>query len=412
MHYTLSQLNSLVKEVIERQMDYAYWLQAEISSLSVRGHCYIDLIEKDGKTNTPVAKARANCWANVWPHVANRFLREAGTPLRAGMKVLLQVRPNFHQSFGFSWVINDIDPTFTVGDMQRRREEITRRLKEEGIYDLQKQLPFSPFAKNIAVISAESAAGYGDFCNQLHSNSAGFAFRTELFPATMQGETVEQSVIAALDRIFQRQHEFDCVVIIRGGGAVADMSGFDTLPLAENVAQFPLPVITGIGHERDTCVLDLISHTRVKTPTAAAVLLIDNLQATLDTICQAQDRIERMAKQIIQSQQLRLQALAQQIPALFSLVCVRQTTRLDKLYDRATNALRRTIDSENHRLQLLSERLRALDPTLLLARGYSMTFVGNQLITSPHQVSPGDTVRTLLKEGWIETEVSPGPPAP
>jgi len=200
------------------------------------------------------------------------------------MKVLLKVYPQFHESYGFSWIVTDIDPSFTLGDMQRRRLEIIRTLKEEGVFDLNRELTLSAFAQRIAVISSENAAGYGDFSNQLAMNQYGFSFKTTLFEAVMQGERVEASVIEALDTVNRYRDNYDCVVIIRGGGATSDLSGFDTLPLAENIANFPLPVITGIGHDRDESVIDLIAHTRVKTPTAAAAFLIDNLKHTADRI--------------------------------------------------------------------------------------------------------------------------------
>lgn len=400
-HLTLSQLNTLVKDAIEGSMDFSYWVQAEISSLSVRGHCYMDLVEKDDRSNTPVAKARANCWANQWQYVSHNFLEVTGSPLASGMKVLLLVQPTFHVNFGFAYRVMDIDPTFTIGDMQRKREEIIRKLKEEGVFDLQKQLSFSAFAKNIAVISADTAAGYGDFCNQLFDNPANFAFKVELFQAAMQGEAVEQSVISALNRIFERMDEFDCVVIIRGGGAVSDMSGFDSLALAENVAQFPLPIITGIGHERDNCVLDIISHTRVKTPTAAAVFLIENLVSTLELITRAQDRIERAALLQIQNEKLRLQTLSGKIPVLFSLVCSKQNAMLDQMYERIKNRISTNLESEKHKLNIISERLRLLDPELLLQRGYSMTLVGDKIVTSVTQVKQGDVLTTKMKDGNV-----------
>ena len=301
MKQTLSllELNQLLAEVIEVGMPREYWVEAEISELrEVRGHCYIDLIEKAEGTNTPVARASAKCWANTWSTVGPLFEKVTGQRLHTGMKVLMLVGANFHPAYGFSWIISDIDPTYTLGDMARKRQAIIDQLKREGVFDMQKELEMPLFCQHIAVISSANAAGYGDFVNQLESNAYGFKFVTQLFPATMQGEGVEQSIIDALNKIyasmssaqpsplnlpldpkgrFQSEAEkelsaFDCVVIIRGGGATSDLSGFDTLALAENVAQFPLPVITGIGHERDESVLDMISHTRVKTPTAAVGL--------------------------------------------------------------------------------------------------------------------------------------------
>ena len=270
---TLYELNHLVSKVIESEMPSEYWVEAELSECrESRGHCYMELIQKDERTATPIAKASAKCWANKWMLIRPGFERTTGQRLHAGMKVLLKVYAQFHEAYGFSWIVTDIDPTYTLGDMARKRQEIIRQLKEEGVFDLQKELQLPLFCQRIAVISSETAAGYGDFCNQLADNPYGFQFQTRLFPAIMQGEGVEQSIIAALERIFSFHipQNFDAVVIIRGGGATSDMSGFDTLALAENVANFPLPIITGIGHDRDECILDMVSHTRVKTPTAAA----------------------------------------------------------------------------------------------------------------------------------------------
>ena len=294
---TLLELNRLVREVIESEMPNEYWVEAELSECrESRGHCYMELIQKDERSATPVAKASAKCWASKWVLIRPYFERTTNQRLSAGMKVLLKVYPQFHEAFGFSWIVTDIDPTYTLGDMARKRQEIIRQLKEEGVFDLQKELELPLFCQHIAVISSETAAGYGDFCNQLVDNPYGFLFTTQLFPAIMQGEGTEQSIISALERIFNAQctmHHapFDCVVIIRGGGATSDMSGFDTLALAENVANFPIPIITGIGHDRDESVLDMVSHTRVKTPTAAAAFLISHLKDVLDTLDDSQQRI-------------------------------------------------------------------------------------------------------------------------
>ena len=219
----------------------------------------MELIEKDEKSATPIAKASAKCWANKWSVIRPYFERTTGQVLHAGMKVLLKVYAQFHEAYGFSWIVTDIDPTYTLGDMARKRQEIIRKLKEEGVFDLQKGLELPVFCQRIAVISSETAAGYGDFCNQLADNPYGFQFETSLFPAIMQGEGVEQSIIAALEKIYSLTTTFDCVVIIRGGGATSDMSGFDTLALAENVANFPIPIITGIGHDRDEKICEFIN---------------------------------------------------------------------------------------------------------------------------------------------------------
>ena len=403
--FTLYELNSLVRQTIEGSMDQDYWVDAELSECrESRGHCYMELIQKDEFSNTPVARASAKCWKNTWTMLQPHFERITGQPLHAGLKVRLKVYPQFHEAFGFSWIVTDIDPTYTMGDMARRRQEIIKQLKEEGVFDLQKELALSAFALNIAVISSETAAGYGDFVNQLADTP--FDFHTQLFPAIMQGEQVEQSIITALNRIYQQQTElfsspFDCVVIIRGGGATADLSGFDTLALAENVANFPLPIITGIGHDRDESVLDMVSHTRVKTPTAAAQLLISNIEKTQHQIETCEERIAHYAQSRIEIEQLRLARLSEHIPPLFSLVKARQEALLDRHLQAIVSHLQRTLEKEGHRLNLLEQRAQALDPTLLLKRGYSITLHNGKLLRDPSQVKPNEEIETRLEKGTI-----------
>ena len=423
---TLYELNGLVKEVIECEMPNEYWVEAELSECrESRGHCYMELIQKDEQNATPIAKASAKCWASKWMIIRPYFERTTGQQLHAGMKVLLKVYPQFHEAYGFSWIVTDIDPTYTLGDMARKRQEIIRQLKEEGVFDLQKELQLPLFCQHIAVISSETAAGYGDFCNQLADNPYGFQFRTQLFPAIMQGEGVEQSIIEALERIYDC--DFDCVVIIRGGGATSDMSGFDTLALAENVANFPLPIITGIGHDRDESILDMVSHTRVKTPTAAAALLIDHLKLVLDAINNAQDAIARLTQQKLSTLNAQLSTLQEMLPRLFSTVKARQEARIDNLYMRMLSSIRETVISslgkintletrlpiftdrkiitERHRLQLMEEKAKSLDPTLLLQRGYSITLHNGRAVKEASALAPGDEMETRLAKGRIISKV-------
>ena len=432
---TLYELNHLVSKVIESEMPSEYWVEAELSECrESRGHCYMELIQKDERTATPIAKASAKCWANKWMLIRPGFERTTGQRLHAGMKVLLKVYAQFHEAYGFSWIVTDIDPTYTLGDMARKRQEIIRQLKEEGVFDLQKELQLPLFCQRIAVISSETAAGYGDFCNQLADNPDGFQFQTRLFPAIMQGEGVEQSIIAALERIFSFHipQNFDAVVIIRGGGATSDMSGFDTLALAENVANFPLPIITGIGHDRDESILDMVSHIRVKTPTAAAALLIDHLKTVLDAINDAQEQIVRLAQQKLTSHKSRLSTFAEILPRLFTNVKTRQEARLDSLNSRMTTAIRQSIVThqslinalevkmpilldrrlmaEQHRLQLIEEKTKNLDPALLLKRGYSITLHNGKAVRSPQQLQSGDEIETRLANGTLRSVVTFSPP--
>ena len=421
-HLTLYDLNRLVREVIECEMPDEYWVEAELSECrESRGHCYMELIQKDEQTATPIAKASAKCWASKWSVVRPYFERTTSQQLRAGMKVLLKVYPQFHEAYGFSWIVSDIDPTYTLGDMARKRQEIIRQLKEEGVFDLQRELRLPLFCQRIAVISSETAAGYGDFCHQLADNPYGFRFEPHLFPATMQGEGVEQSIIAALNQIFlmgtengerktengERRTErydypaaessrpetnhtsqfsvlnsqFDCVVIIRGGGATSDMSGFDTLALAENVANFPIPIITGIGHDRDESILDMVSHTRVKTPTAAAAFLIAHLKEVLDVISDTEHRMANSVLSRMEKEQLKISRFTETIPLL----------------------VQRRLTHERHRLELIEEKVKNLDPMLLLSRGYSITLFNGKAVRRADQLKEGDEIETRLEKGTIKS---------
>ena len=426
---TLYELNNLIKEVIESELSNEYWVEAELSECREnRGHCYMELIQKDERTATPIAKASAKCWASKWLVIKPYFERTTGQRLSAGMKVLLKVYAQFHEAYGFSWIVTDIDPTYTMGDMARKRQEIIRQLKAEGVFDLQKELSLPLFCQRIAVISSETAAGYGDFCNQLADNPYGFQFRTWLFPAIMQGEGIEKSIIEALNRINAVCDDFDVVVIIRGGGATSDMSGFDTLALAENVANFPLPIITGIGHERDESVLDMVSHIRVKTPTAAATFLISHLKEVLDVVTQAQDLIARYAQQKLLTLNSQLSTLSEMIPRLFSVVKTRQEARLESLQSRMISEmqqkivssqsrlegfeqripilLERKLLSERHRLEMITEKVKSLDPALLLQRGYSITLKDGKAVRDAAMLKENDIIETRLSKGTIRSKVT------
>lgn len=429
---TLFELNSLVRETIELTLNRQFWVEAELSEVrEVRGHCYMELVQKDqADTHTPVARAQARCWQRVWSVVRPHFERVAGQPLRAGLKVLLQVYAQFHETYGFSWIVTDIDPTFTLGDLARRRQEIIAQLKAEGVFELNKGLAMPLFCQRIAVISAENAAGYGDFMKQLLDNEYHFQFSVTLFPAIMQGEQVEQSVIAALNAIltpYPSPLAYDCVVIIRGGGATADLSGFDTLLLAENVANYPIPVITGIGHDRDECVIDLVAHTHVKTPTAAAAFLVSQLKAVSDRVDRSADAIVRSVSQRMQHEQLRLTALTVRLPSLTVRAVARQQQQLTQLQSSLLHAVRlcmmraqqhiqtlttrlspvamQKLMDKRHRLEIIEQRLKALDPAILLERGYSITLHNGHAVRRADALHAGDVIETRFAKGSVRSEV-------
>ena len=403
---TLRQLNLMVRDAIEMQLPDEYWVEAELSECREHGgHCYMELIEKDDRSSTPIARASAKCWRQTWLMVKPYFERTTGQPLRAGMKVLLRVYAQFHEAFGFSWIVSDIDPTYTLGDMARRRQEIIHQLKEEGVFDLQRELHLPLFTQRIAVISAANAAGYGDFCRQLEDNNLGFHFTTTLFPAVMQGEQVEHSIIDALNRIYEHIADFDVVVIIRGGGATADLSGFDTLALAENVAQFPLPIITGIGHERDESILDMVSHTRVKTPTAAAAFLIDHLRHVQERIEQAETFIQQYVTNHIRYQQQRISQLALIIPSLAQRRFSDERHKLEMLQNRLPVAIERLMTHQKHLLAQIELKLQSFDPQILLSRGYSITLKNGHVIRNASELMPGDEIETRVEKGTFKSIV-------
>lgn len=426
---TLYELNNLVSEVISSVMPDEYWVEAEISELRVvRGNCYMELVQKAEDTRTPVARASAKCWRTYWILVQSSFERVTGRQLCPGMKVMMRVHADFHEAYGFSWIVTDINPEYTLGDIARRRREIIARLKEEGVFDLQKELIIPLFAQRVAVISSDNAAGYDDFCNQLQNNEKGLAFSVKLYPAVMQGESTETSVIDALDRIYKDEDKFDVVVIIRGGGATSDLSGFDTLSLAENVANFPLPIIVGIGHNRDESVLDLVANMSVKTPTAAAAFLIDRLAAVAARVDAAATSLSKYVTNRIEQEKSRIKYLSTVLPSLYAAVKSRENMRISRMSDslyvavrqivasekarldlmpqRLSGAWRQAVTGESHRLQMLEQRVAASDPKRMLARGYTLTLHDGRAVTDLSSLKKGDMLTTLFAGGEVVSEVN------
>ncbi|MBQ8098682.1 MAG: exodeoxyribonuclease VII large subunit [Bacteroidaceae bacterium] len=383
---SLFELNALVRSCLEQQVGGTYRVRAELSEvrLSAKGHCFVELIQKDERQHVPVAKARGVIMSDVYLLLAMDFEHITGQSLHAGLEILMQVRPTFSEVYGYSLIIDDIDPTFTLGDMARRRQEILRRLEEEGVAEMQHELQLPMVVQRIAVISSPTAAGWGDFQHQLQHNAAGYRFQVELFPAMMQGNEVEQSIISALEHIAQRQDEFDAVVIIRGGGAVSDLSGFETYELATHVVQFPLPVITGIGHQRDQTVLDLVSHLSLKTPTAVSDFLITRMDGLSQQLAQMQHALYRLCNARLQSERLRMAHLREAIG----------------------QSAQRCLMNEKHRLELLSQRIAMNDPQRILNMGYSLTLLNGRAVRRASDLKPGMRLNTHLAEGEIQSIVT------
>ena len=426
---TLYELNNLVKEVLDTNLNHPFWVVGEILSCQTNasGHCYMELVQKDQSGGGIMARAKANIWRGTFARLKPYFERETGQKLAAGLNVLLEVNVNFHESYGYSLVVSDIDPTYTMGDMARRRREILARLQRDGVIDLNKNLSMPVLPQRVAVVSSATAAGYGDFCNQLMHNPYGFRFEITLFPAMMQGDMVEESVIAALDRIAADRDRFDVTVIIRGGGSTSDLSCFDSYELAINVANFPLPVITGIGHERDDTVIDVLAHTRVKTPTAAAGLLVSRMFETSSYLDRLSGRLADCVGARMEEERHRIALLSQKLPSLFSILKLRreqmlqglmeralgsagrniagQQYRFDKLSLRLCNATSGWLAHQQHRLELLEGRIEAASPERILRQGYAMVLVGGHVAGSVKGVKPGDSISVRFADGYVQGTV-------
>ena len=404
---SLYELGRLIRLALREGLPDAYWVQAELSEVreAYNGHCYIELVQKAERGNTLLAKARGNIWANVYKMLRPYFESATGQAFTAGIKVLMQVSVEYHEQYGLSLTVHDIDPTYTLGDMARRRREILQQLEEEGVLTLNKELAMPLLPQRVAVISAAGAAGYGDFCDQLMGNPYDFAFYPKLFSAVMQGDRTEETVIAALDRIAAEQDMWDVVVIIRGGGATSDLSGFDTYNLAVNCAQFPLPIITGIGHERDDTVLDMVAHTRVKTPTAAAEHLIACLVEAATVLDGLVNDLTTGITQCIRREEKRVELIAQRLPALFSVIHTNGLHRIEQLEMRMRTALQKNMVEQRHRLQLMEKVVEGASPMQILQRGYSITRCEGRVVRDASVLPEGSVLTTELASGEVSSVV-------
>lgn len=400
---SLFDLNALVRSCMEQCLPDEYWVQAELSDVRTNsmGHCYLEFIQKDARGKNLIAKARGTIWANVFRLLKPYFEETTGRELASGIKVLVLVTVSFHELYGYTLTVQDIDPTYTLGDMARRRREILNQLEEEGVLTLNKELEMPLLPQRIAVISSSTAAGYGDFCHQLENNPRNFFFYTELFPALMQGDRVEDTVLSALDKINARMDEFDVVVIIRGGGATSDLSGFDTYLLAAACAQFPLPIITGIGHERDDTVIDSVAHSRVKTPTAAAEFLIDRMGDAADGLDILAARLQEGARSLLERERRKIIGYKNRIPAVVYRALSSGRLSLITLRKDLISSLRGRLSGERHRLELLQQRLKDASPEHLLARGYSITLKDGKVVKDFKQVQEGDEIVTRIYQGEL-----------
>lgn len=405
---SLSELTSRIQETIRMSFDTPVWIRAEISELRENpgGHCYLEFIEKDSASDALLAKTKATIWASTYRMLKPYFESSTGQTLRAGLNVLVAVNVEFHGIYGFSLNVRDIDPTFTIGEMAARRLKIIRQLEADGIVEMNKQLDFPELPQRLAIISSPTAAGYGDFCDQLKNDPSHFAFYSKLFPATMQGDQAEGSIISALEKVYEHIDLFDVVVIIRGGGATTDLACFDSYELALNCAQFPLPIIAGIGHQRDISILDMVAHSSVKTPTAAAEFLISALQQAENQVIDIIADIQSVIKNNIEHQTRFINQKQDRIKQILRSWVVQKTHLLDKQKSRLKSSVQMQLLKQNNKLALLEKNIETHSPTFLLKHGYTISTLNGKRIASAKQVKTGDKIRTFVADGDFGSEVT------
>ena len=380
--YSLLELCEWIQEVVENELPDRYWVRAEIASMSVRGHCYMELVEKS-ENGILAAKMRATCWSNVYALLSAYFAQETGQSLHVGLQVLLEVSVEYHAVYGLSLNVWSIDPTYTLGDLAKQRQATIRQLTEDGVMELQRALEVPSLPRRVAVISSADAAGYGDFCDQLKHNRFGFAFVTQLYPAVVQGDTAARSIINALGAIAAQEEEWDVVVIIRGGGASTDLSCFDDYMLASHCAQFPLPIVAGIGHTRDVSVVDMVVHTSVKTPTAAAEWLVERVAEQVERVGGLQLRLERAVQGAVN----------------------KEKNRLVVYHQRMMSAVYQALAREKGKLNLWQKTVELHSPERIYRMGYSLTTVNGKVVRGAQDVVKGDVIETHLRDGVIQSEV-------
>ncbi len=420
---TLLEMLDVVRTFVQQPATQNVWVTAEVQDVQVRGgHCYMEMLQKDD-AGRQQARVRGCIWASNYARIARSFYNATGQQFASGLKVMVRVSASFHPVFGISLVINEVNPEFTMGDLLRRRNEILRRLQAEGVLEMNRQLRWPLVPQRIAVVSAPGAAGYGDFINQLYTNPSHLRFTTRLYPAVMQGASAPQSVIAALMAVADDAPLWDGVVIIRGGGATSDLQAFEDYELAATVAQFPLPVAIGIGHERDVTVLDYVANARLKTPTAVAEWLIGCGESVLGAVNNLGARILQAATDRISGNRQQLAQATGLLPALARGAVERARARLGNATGLLSGVSGRLIHPQLERLgmtgralatatatQLQRRRdsidaaerlLAALSPQATLLRGYSITRVGCKAITSPDDIPAGTIIETTLASGTL-----------
>lgn len=401
---SLSELATKIGQGIKRALPQDYWIVAEISEVQVNrtGHCYLNLIEKPDEESNPVAEMRAIIWANKYRLISSYFEDETGCQLSVGMKIMVLVTVEFHAVFGISLCITDINPVYTIGEEEQRRLKIIRQLEEDGVMDMNKSIELPSVIQRIAVISSETAAGYQDFMNQLAGNQYHIQFKTELFSAFMQGEQTETSIVSQLDSIAQRENDFDVVVIIRGGGSRTDLRWFDNYTIANNIAQFPLPVITGIGHDKDLSIADMVAHTSVKTPTAVAEFIIDICGNFVALIDEQQENLEELVASILEEEREKISDFSNSLMQILKISLLKASNTLNNTRQTLRHIAKQRVMKEQSRIDLLAISLKSKNPQEILQQGYTIsTSQDGSIIRSSKNLKKGEKITTHFSDGTI-----------
>lgn len=408
-HITLKQLQQQIKLAVEQSLPLPVWVVAEVAEMKVNysGHCYLELVEKDesqhSKSAVPTAQARAVIWRSQWTMIEPYFRQQTGSRLEAGMKILAKVLVSYHELYGLSLQISDIDPSYTVGEVERQKQLTIAQLKADGVWDMNRELPLPHLVQRIAIVSSAAAAGYRDFCNELREG--GYAFRCDLYDAVVQGASAEESVCAALDEVALRQEQYDVVVIIRGGGSASDLSCFNSYRLCSYVAQFPLPVLTGIGHDKDTSVADMVAHTPLKTPTAVAAWLTERMARIEAWLDDMQVRLGQLVAAAMKREELRLERVAAEIKFQAATYCQRAQSRLMLMREQVLGLVRSRLERERICLEAMERSVEALSPRRIMALGFAMVRAGGKVVKSTKDVKSGEQIEVLVADGRIKAKV-------
>ena len=405
-HITLRELQRRVKSALEGQFALPVWVSAEISEIKVNysGHCYLELVEKGGDNGVPTAQARAVVWRSHYPRISGYFEAETGQRLASGIRILAKVLVSYHELYGFSLQITDIDPSYTLGDMERQRQQTIAQLQQDGVWDMNREATMPTVVQRIAIVSSANAAGYQDFCKELDKSP--YRFSLTLFDAFMQGAAAEESIIEALCSVAARMEDFDAVVLIRGGGSKSDLNCFNAYRLCAHVAQFPLPVVTGIGHDKDTSVADMVAHTALKTPTAVAGWLVERMAGIEGWLDSAALQLHDTTAAAMHASEVRLERLSGELRRLSGELLTRQSLRLEHLAGVLPEAARDFLARQTTRLENAAELIAGRSPERILRLGFAVVRSGGRAVTSVRAVAAGEPIEVEVADGKINATVN------